>query len=120
MTQPPPSSSKVPGSSVFLEVDVTPGSDSFFFVDLTGDLGHPGIFIATWRDVPVGRAVTVTAHLSDGRIVVSGAVRWVRSADCEAGPGLGITLAPLSEEDGARIARFCAERPPYYYEVEAA
>ena len=120
MTQPPPSSPKVPGCSVCLDVDVTPGSESFFFVDLTLDLSHAGIFVATWRDVPVGGAVTIGAHLSDGRIVVSGVVRWVRAAECEAGPGLGIALAPLSEEEVARIARFCAERPPYYYEVEAA
>ncbi|HEY2511443.1 MAG TPA: PilZ domain-containing protein [Polyangiaceae bacterium] len=120
MSDPPPSSSPLPGSIAFVEVDVTPESDSFFFVDLTGDLGHAGLFVATWRDIPVGRAVTIGAHLSDGRLVVSGIVRWVRAAECEAGPGLGIALSPLSQEDEARIARFCAERPPYYYEVEAA
>jgi PilZ domain-containing protein len=106
--------------SAFFEVDVSPTSESHFFVDLSGDLGHVGIFIATWRELRVGRLVAIGACLSDGRIVVSGRVRWVRDAGCETGPGIGVALDGLSEGDIARIARFCAERPPYYYEVEAA
>ena len=106
--------------AVFLEVDVSPGSESHVFVDLSGDVGHAGIFVATWRDLPVGTAVVIGSELPDGRIVVTGRVRWLRDAGCETGPGIGVALDGLSDDDITRIARFCDARPPYYYEVEAA
>jgi Tfp pilus assembly protein PilZ len=105
---------------VFLEVDISAGSESCFFVDLTGDVGHAGIFVATWREIPIGRAVVIASFLPDGRIVVTGRARWARDAGSESGPGVGVALDRLSDRDVARIARFCDERPPYYYDVEAA
>lgn len=119
-SSPVPSLSLDSGASVVLDVDVAPDSESHFFVDLSGDASHAGIFVATWRDIPVGTAVVVEASLPGGRIVVSGHVRWVRDAGCEAGPGIGVALEALSESDIARVARFWAECPPYLYEVEAA
>jgi hypothetical protein len=118
----PPIPSPSPDSSaaVALDVDLAPDSESHFFVDLSGDASHAGIFVATWRDIPVGRAVVLAASLPDGRIVVSGRVRWLREACCEGGPGIGVALEGLSERDIALLTRFCAECPPYLYEVEAA
>ena len=107
-------------SPVALEVDVSPGSESHFFVDLRGDVTDAGIFVATWRDIPVGSAVAIASELPDGPIVVTGRVRWVRDARCETGPGIGVALDRLAAGDVARIARFCADWPPYFYEIEAA
>jgi hypothetical protein len=112
-------------SPVLFEVDVSTDSESHFFVGLSGDIAHPGFFVATWRDVPVGERVILAARIRDGagrelRLVIAGFVRWVRDARCETGPGLGVELSWLSEHDADRIARFCDERPPYFYEVEAA
>jgi Tfp pilus assembly protein PilZ len=106
--------------TVFLEVCVALESESHFFVDLSGDMAHVGIFIATWRDIPVGRKVVIGSHLPDGRILVTGRVRWLRDAQCETGPGIGVALEGLTDDDVARIAHFCDARPPFYYEVEAA
>ena len=108
-----------PGAPVPLEVDVAPDSESHFFVDLTGDVAHAGILIATWRDIPVGTTVTIASKLPDGPLVVAGQVRWLRDAQCETGPGIGVALDGLQVGEVARIARFCDERPPYFYEVEA-
>ena len=108
------------GPSLYLEVDVSPGSESHFFVDLSGDVAHAGICVATWRDIPVGRTVVIASMLPDGVIVVSGRVRWMRDACCETGPGIGVALESLSPGDVARIAHYCAQLPPYFYEVEAA
>ena len=110
----PPSAARVP-----LEVDVAPDSESHFFVDLTGDVAHAGILVATWRDIPVGTTVTIASKLPDGPLVVAGQVRWLRDAQCETGPGIGVALDGLEVGEVARIARFCDERPPYFYEVEA-
>ena len=114
----PPSAPAV--ATVPLEVDVAPDSESHFFVDLSGDASRPGIFVATWRDIPVGTPVAIASKLPDGPIAVTGRVRWVRDARCETGPGIGVALDPLDAGDRARIVRFCAEWPPYFYDVEAA
>ena len=117
---PDAASSPAPAAPVPLEVDVGADSESHFFVDLSGDASHAGILVATWRDIPVGTAVTIASKLPDGPIVVAGRVRWVRDARCETGPGIGVALERLEGGDTARIARFCETRPPYFYEVEAA
>ncbi|MGO8996690.1 MAG: PilZ domain-containing protein [Polyangiaceae bacterium] len=106
--------------AVFLDVDLAVESESHFFVDLTGDVGHAGVFVATWRDLPIGSAIVIGSRFPDGPIVMTGRVRWLRDASGETGPGIGVVLEGLSEEDVARIARFCDAQPPYYYEVEAA
>lgn len=107
-------------SLVCLDVDVSADSESHFFVDLSGDLAHAGLFIATFRDIPVGAAVRIASELPDGRIVARGCVRWVREASCETGPGIGVALEELAPGDLARIERYCDERPPWFYEVDAA
>jgi hypothetical protein len=117
---PAPSSSPASAAPVPLEVDVGPDSESHFFVDLSGDASPAGIVVATWRDIPVGTAVTIASKLPDGPIVVAGRVRWVRDARCETGPGIGVALDHLEVGDTARIARFCETCPPYFYDVEAA
>src|SRR5271170_530957 len=116
----PAPSTSTPASARSLDVDVAPDSESHFFVDLSGDVAKAGIFIATWRDIPVGATVSIVSDLPDGPITVSGHVRWVRDARCETGPGIGVALDDVSEGDLARIASYCAERPPYFYEVDAA
>jgi hypothetical protein len=113
-------SSAPPGERVPLEVDVAPDSESHFFVDLSGDVAHAGLLVATWRDIPVGTTVVIASKLPDGPFVACGRVEWVRDETCETGPGIGVALDGLAAGDVARIARFCHARPPYFYEVAAA
>ena len=116
-SSPPPFT---PTSVRSFEVDVAPDSESHFFVDLSGDVTTAGIFVATWRDIPVGAAVSIVSELPDGPITVAGRVRWVRDATSDSWPGIGVALEGVSEGDLARIAAYCAELPPYFYEVDAA
>jgi hypothetical protein len=122
-TSDPPSSSPStpnPVSARRLDVDVAPDSESHFFVDLSGDVTTAGIFVATWRDIPVGAPVEIVSELPDGPIVVRGRVRWVRDPSTESGPGIGVAFETVDEGDLARISSYCAEWPPYFYEVDAA
>ncbi len=124
MSHPDPSSWSTPPSTTTsvrsFEVDVAPDSESHFFVDLSGDVATTGIFVATWRDVPVGTAVHIVSELHDGPVTVTGHVRGVRDAGTDSWPGIGVALDGVSKGDLARIAAYCAELPPYFYEVDAA
>src|SRR5277367_2127442 len=65
------------GDPLELDVDLSPSSESHFFVDLSGDATKAGIFVATWRDIRVGESLTIKAELPAGLVVVRGVVRWV-------------------------------------------
>ncbi len=103
---------------VEVKVEVSFASDSQFFVGLSGDLSEGGIFVATWRALPVASAVDLALSLPDGPVFARGHVRWVRdSVEGGAAPGLGIAFEYLNPIDRARIEAFCAERAPLYCDV---
>ena len=93
-------------------------SESQFFVGLSGDLSGGGLFVATWRKLPVAAQVNLALSLPDGPVFARGSVRWVRE-QMEGGgvPGLGIAFDSLSPQDRARVEAFCAGRAPLYYDV---
>jgi uncharacterized protein (TIGR02266 family) len=103
---------------VALEVEVSLASESNFFVGLSGDMSRGGLFVVTWRKLPVGTAIFVAVDLPDGRLLCDGEVRWVRGAADAVNPGLGIAFTSISEEDRRRIDAFCAQRTPLYFDVE--
>ncbi len=104
---------------VALELEVTLGSESQFFAGLSGDVSEGGIFVSTYRRLPVGERVSVSFTLPNGETKAIGTVRWVRPASDGAPPGLGISFDEI-EGGGAELVRaFCKERPPLYYEVES-
>jgi uncharacterized protein (TIGR02266 family) len=102
-----------------LAIELSPDSESHFFVDLSGDLSHGGIFVATWRDIAVGSHVRIACHLSAEVFVLRGVVAWQRDAGEGTPPGLGVLLAHLAPASRVRVERFCRAREPLYYEVEA-
>jgi uncharacterized protein (TIGR02266 family) len=103
---------------VQVEVEVSFSSESQFFVGLSGDLSEVGLFVATWRKLPLASSVSLALSLPDGPVFARGNVRWIRD-EVEGGavPGLGIAFDSLSAHDRARIEAFCAERAPLYYDV---
>jgi uncharacterized protein (TIGR02266 family) len=103
---------------VKLEVDVGMHSESHFFTGLSGDLSEGGVFVATYRDVPIGSKLEVDLPLPDGTIQVHGVVKWTRPASEDSKPGIGVAFETLPEEQRARIAKFCAEREPLYFDVD--
>jgi len=103
---------------VSLEVDVSIESDSHFFVGLSGDISRGGLFVATWRKLPVGAAVEVALSLPGGQVLAHGTVRWVRDLSEGVNPGFGVAFEELSAEARARVEAFCAAQTPYYYDVD--
>lgn len=100
-----------------LRVEFT--EQTHFFAGLTQDISEGGLFVATYRVLPVGTAVVFGFELPDGaRITAHGEVRWVRPpGSSEERPGLGIAFTELSPEAMRQISAFCATRPPLYIEM---
>ena len=103
---------------VAIEVTASQESESHFFVDLTGNLSQGGLFVATWRRLPVGTAVDLAISLPHGALSLRGRVRWVRDLAEGVVPGLGVVFEGLSDEQLARIEEFCAQRAPLYVDDE--
>jgi uncharacterized protein (TIGR02266 family) len=103
---------------VAIEVTASPESESHFFVDLTGNLSQGGLFVATWRRLPVGTGVDLAIALPHGSLSLRGRVRWVRDMAEGVVPGLGVAFEGLSPEQLVRIEEFCAQRAPLYVDDE--
>jgi uncharacterized protein (TIGR02266 family) len=101
-----------------VDVEVSLASESHFFVGLTRNLSHGGLFVATWRRLPIGTPLDLVLTLPDGIVKAGGRVRWVRDSTQVTPPGIGVMFEGLDDGDRKRIERFCAERAPYYFDVE--
>ena len=102
---------------VAIETDVSLESDSQFFSGLTGNLSAGGVFVATYRQLPVGCTVVLTLTLPDGELRVKGTVRWSRDTSSGASPGLGVAFDELPPGASERIARFCELRAPLLHDA---
>jgi uncharacterized protein (TIGR02266 family) len=103
---------------VHVDAEVSLVSESNFFVGLTRNLSHGGLFVATWRRLPIGTPVDLVLTLPDGPVMTRGSVRWVRDLTDVTAPGIGVMFDALSDQDRQRIEAFCARRAPDYYDVE--
>lgn len=103
---------------VAVQVEVSLVSESNFFVGLSGDVSHGGLFVVTWRKLPAGTPIFVAIDFPEGRLLADGAVRWVREAAEGVTPGVGIAFIGLSDEARRRIDDFCAQRAPLYVDIE--
>ncbi|HEX8793754.1 MAG TPA: TIGR02266 family protein [Polyangiaceae bacterium] len=115
---PVPGGERRTDARVPLETDVTLESDSQFFTGLTGNLSTGGVFVATYRQLPIGCGVVMTLTLPDGELRVKGTVRWSRDTSSGASPGVGVAFDELAPGDTARIARFCELRAPLLHDAE--
>jgi uncharacterized protein (TIGR02266 family) len=118
MHQPSSGAEQRAATRVHMDAEVSLVSASNFFVGLTRNLSNGGLFVATWRRLPVGTPVDLVLTLPDGPVVTRGHVRWVRDPTEVAVPGIGVMFDGLSDEDRGRIEAFCAQRSPDYYDVE--
>ena len=103
---------------VVVAVAVGLGTDSHFFAGLSGDVSEGGVFVQTYRDIPVGSDVEVLFDLPEGQLKAHGRVRWHRDNSDSSPPGVGIAFSALGAEDRRLIQSFCDRRPPLYYDVE--
>jgi uncharacterized protein (TIGR02266 family) len=102
---------------VMIDVDVGLLSDSNFYTGLAEDVSRGGVFVGTARPLPPGTRVLLFFVLSGGKTVkAEGEVRWLRSGDASANPGMGVAFTALGEEQRRAIEAFCGERPAMFHE----
>ncbi len=127
--RPPPPPSEPPGEEpvvllerravrrVDLEVGIGFHSESNFYTGFSGDISEGGLFVATYDLLPVGTEVNLSFWLPDGQEVTTrGRVAWVRRAQGEQPPGMGIRFVALSDEARDAIGRFVARREPIFHD----
>lgn len=103
---------------VAVAVDVHLASDSHFFSGLSGDISEGGLFLSTYRPLPIGSSVEVELSLpgSNAPLHARGEVRWLREHSTGQPQGVGISFDALADDDRERIHRFCTMRPALYYD----
>jgi len=112
-----PSQRRAPRRSCELELEFT--EDTHFYAGLTQDISQGGVFIATYRLLPVGSRLDLSFDLPDGtEIRTRGEVKWLREGACSGErPGMGVAFSELSEDAIIAIHRFCSERPLLYMDI---
>jgi uncharacterized protein (TIGR02266 family) len=95
-------------------------SESHFFSGLSGDISEGGVFVQTYRDLPVGSDVDLRFELPEGELKAHGRVRWHRANSDSSPPGLGIAFERLDDDERRMIQQFCEHRAPLYYDIEHA
>lgn len=101
---------------VRLDTEISLASESQFFTGLTRNLSTGGVFVATYRRLPIGCHVSLVLTLPDGELAARGTVCWVRDASADGAPGIGIAFEPLDGDAFRRVEQFCALRDPLLYE----
>jgi uncharacterized protein (TIGR02266 family) len=101
------------------EFEVEFAHDTHFIAGISSDMSTGGLFVATYRRLPVGSAVTVAFDLPSGqRVETNGEVRWARETEHgDSRPGLGIAFTDLSAAALAHIVEYCRGRPPLCFDV---
>ncbi len=105
---------------VALAVEIDLASESHFFAGLSGDLSEGGVFVETYRAIPIGSAVELEFSLPNGSVSTRGSVRWHRDASESSSPGVGIAFEDLPTRERDVVHAFCKARAPLYYDVEEA
>ena len=80
------------------------------------DVSLGGVFIATYRALPIGSEVDIQLELPTGSLHATGVVRWHRTVDaCEDWPGMGVQFSELTEDAKARVREFIDVRDPLFF-----
>ena len=113
----PPSQRRAPRRSCEIELEFT--EDTHFYAGLTQDISQGGVFIATYKVLPVGHRLQLEFDLPDGmHVSAKGEVRWLReTASATSRPGMGVAFLDLSDDSREAITEFCRKRPPLYMDV---
>ncbi len=103
------------------ELSVEFEDETHFLAGLSFDVSRGGIFIATYRPLPVGTRISLRFVLpTDGSVVrARGQVRWVRDTPLsDTRPGMGIAFTSLDPAAVPAITEFCAIRPPLLFDFD--
>lgn len=96
------SSSRAP-----VDLDVSIGSDDHFFTATASDLSTGGLFVETYRALPVGCELSIEFEVPAGRFVGRGVVAWAREAQGNRAPGYGIRFGEQSRYARPLLEGFC-------------
>jgi uncharacterized protein (TIGR02266 family) len=105
---------------VSMAISIGLETESHFFSGLSGDVSEGGVFVQTYREIPVGSEVELEFELPTGHVATHGKVRWHRTKSDSAPPGVGIAFEELPDDARSIIHEFCEARAPLYYDVEHA
>ena len=124
---PPPLPRPAPGAvenrkftRVPLEVEVGLDTHTNFYTGFGENVSSGGLFVATYRLLPLGTSVELTFTLPDGTPVrVQAVVRWLRDPHDlemrEMPPGMGLEFATLAPEARAYVDAYVAARDPMFF-----
>lgn len=105
---------------VWVELEVSLGSEHNFYAGLAENLSAGGVFIATHQLQKVGSKIDLSLRVPDSAEVFElvGEVRWVRvyNVHSDTSPGLGIRFEALTPEATAAIHRFLGQREPLFFD----
>jgi uncharacterized protein (TIGR02266 family) len=103
-----------------LEVEVGIDTHTNFYVGFCENLSAGGLFVATFRLLPVGTEIALTFTLPDETPVsVNAVVRWIRDPhDLEVRdvpPGMGLQFVDVGPTEQTHIERYVAQRDPMFF-----
>jgi uncharacterized protein (TIGR02266 family) len=104
---------------VELSIEIGIDDHTNFYVGFSENVSTGGLFIATYRLLPIGTEVALTFVLPDEfPVFVHGRVCWTRdSRDSELGevpPGMGVEFVNLGAAEQARIQGYVNARAALY------
>lgn len=112
-----------PSDTDAVEVALAAHSASNFYRGLAGDdvVDHGGLFVATYKLLPIGRTVALRILFPGGyEVEALGAVRFTREAGDSSGdmthPGYGVRLTRMTNEGRQLVARYVRNREPIFYD----
>lgn len=90
-----------------LEVDLTITFEGQEFQGMTHNLSRTGIFVSTYRLLPLGAVVRLKLALPNGGVIATGMVARVRSSSDGVTAGMGVAFDKLDELDRGLIEDYC-------------
>jgi uncharacterized protein (TIGR02266 family) len=104
-----------------LEIEVGFFDETTFYNGFSENISAGGIFIATYKPVPIGTRISLSLTLPGERTIeITGTVRWVRDVrnpdESKVSPGIGVQFEGLAPEAQRTIEEFVEQRPPMFYD----
>ena len=103
-----------------VELEIEFSSVHNFFAGFVENLSAGGIFIATYKTLPVGETIAFKVRVPghDRPVDGVGEVRWVREPQpgSDVMPGMGIRFLTLSDGSNEVIQQYVSKRDPIFYD----
>jgi len=105
---------------VELSIEIGIDDHTNFYVGFSENVSAGGVFVATYRLMPVGTDVALTFVLPDEfPIFVNGVVRWLRDprdlSASDVPPGMGIEFVNLGTVEQSRIQAYISGHAPIFH-----